>query len=129
MRNEDLTRKLKALVDAPDDDFEAAQRDLDQIREAIQDGVFSATPAQVKLEPGFRTNFGLQIKMDVHTATNTYTLFRANVPETGYPIRLDLYGEELEQVDDAKQLEERVFKFLSEPQTKATLQTLRRYAT
>lgn len=128
MPNDDLTSKLKALVEGPDDQFELAQKDLDRVREAIQDGIFGDSEAKVKLEPGFRTNFGLQIKMDVHTATNTYTLFRASIPETGYPIRLDLYGEELEQVDNAAQLEERVFKFLSEPQTRATMQTLRRYS-
>jgi hypothetical protein len=126
---DDFAAKLKGLVDeAQASPLTLAQSDLKSLAASIQAGVFDGTPINVALEPGFRTNYGLQIKMTAVSSKRSDTLFRVYVPETGYPMRLDFYGEDMELADSFDELKDRVFAFMQDSQTRTTIQTLRRFA-
>lgn len=107
--------------------YEELKQIAGSIERKLNDGL-QGTPIKVEIEPGLQATMGQQLRVNVRIPSKQFrdTLFRAYIPEDGFPIQLDLYGEEPERCDDAQQLQEKVLDFLK--RVKERMASYRDYA-
>ncbi len=81
----------------------------------------------VDLEPGYATNLGQQFRVRLRVPARGWdqNLFRAYIPPDGFPISLDLDGEQPVTCPDAASLEQAVLDFLRKPEIDGRLTVLR----
>jgi hypothetical protein len=97
------------------------------IEERLNDGL-SGAPIRVDVEPGFKAKMGRQLSVKLRIPSKNFQtgLYRAYIPDSGAPVQLDLYGEELEACRDDDQLQEKLFGFVES--IKDRIIEYRRYA-
>lgn len=77
--------------------------------------------------PGFVTNLGQECRIVLRSPGSVeHILFRAHVPASGFPVRLDLYEEDLVECRDQDTLRERLKEFLEHPTTRDAINSLSR---
>lgn len=106
--------------------YEEIKSIAESIQRKLNDGL-TGDPIQVEIEPGFKASLGQQLRINVRIPQKQYrdTLFRAYVPTTGFPISLDLYGENPEECNNAQELQTKVLGFLK--QTKERMASYRNF--
>lgn len=94
--------------------YQVLKRIADSIAKKLNENLTS-TPIAVEIEPGFQATMGQQLRVILRIPAKGFrdTLFRAYVPENGWPIQLDLYGEQPEACSDEQALQDRVLEFLA----------------
>ena len=101
--------------------FAAARGDLEGIVRTLERR-FATGKAHGKLQfrvvPGFQVNIGQQMKVVARIPNQHFedVLFRAYVLPQGYPVGLDLYGEQPVPCGNAEELENRIVEFISRPE-------------
>jgi len=102
---------------------------LESMALAVQRQLGPGAPT-VTVEPGYQVAMGQQLNVVVAVPQRNFrdVLFRAYVPATGFPVSLDLYGEEPVRCADEAELEDQVLGFLARPQVRARLAMLGRMA-
>ena len=83
---------------------------------------------KIEIEPGFTSTMGRQLNVILSIPAKSFrtTLFRAYVPDSGFPMSLDLFGEEAVTCEDEQRLEEQMLDFLDK--TKDGMRSYREYA-
>lgn len=97
---------------------------LEEVEHVLQDALAALTEsldgsdATVTLEIGHTVNYGVQMNIVIGIEGRRFRdiLFRAYVPLDGYPVRLDLFGEELDMCEDKTALEAKILEFFREPE-------------
>jgi len=102
---------------------------LQSIARAIQKQLGQDGP-QVAVEPGCYIALGQQLNVAVRVPRTGFeeVLFRAYVPDTGYPIGLDLFGGEPVECADEMELQNQVLAFLRRPEVRNRMAWLRETA-
>src|SRR5580704_6965308 len=82
---------------------------------------------QVRLEPSSRVNLGDQYRMVIRIPSQGFNdvLFRAYVPEDGFPVTLDLFDDEAPTCPDVAALEQEIVKFVDHKDVKRRLSALK----
>jgi len=72
--------------------------------------------AQVTVEPGHRTRLGQQYNVVLRLLAQNFrdVMFRAYIPTTGFPVSLDLFGEDVTVCPDRARLEQELLMFTAE---------------
>jgi len=85
---------------------------------------------QVRLEPSYRVNLGDQYRMVIRIPGQGFNdvLFRAYVPEDGFPVTLDLFDDEAPSCPDVAALEREIVEFLDHKDVKRRLSALKKLA-
>ena len=88
------------------------------------------TPAQVRVEPGFSVNMGQQYNIIIRIPMAdqpgyTGTLFRAYIPVDGYPVTLDLFGEQGTVCNNSAELTKAILEFLKLANVQQRLKALK----
>lgn len=78
------------------------------------------------MEAGFVTGFGQEWKIKAHSKAKSidHILFRAYVPATGVPTKLDFYEEEMIECSDVQKVQQALESFAQQPTPVETLRTL-----
>lgn len=89
------------------------------LEERLNSG-FSEKRIVIEILPGLTANIGQQFKIQLVVPGKRFRdgLFRAYIPLDGLPVRLDLYGEELELCPTREDMQKRIFEFLQEIQSR-----------
>jgi hypothetical protein len=89
-----------------------------------------AEAVQVRLEPSYRVNLGDQYRMVIRIPAQGFNdvLFRAYVPEQGFPVTLDLFDDDAPSCPDVAALEQEIVKFLEHKDVKRRLLALKKLA-
>ena len=126
MPPETFAEQIRRALDASGDQSRAALDHLQGLARELEQAV-QADGLHVQVEPGYMVNAGLQGRVVLAIPSRNYrdVLFRAYIPAGGYPLSLDLYGEELIPCADAQELREQVAAFLTRPDIVARLNALR----
>ena len=116
-----LDEALSRLNNTAVDDFTRVLKKLKDIASALQRRLTKGiAPNQivVSIAPGFQVNIGQQMNCTIRVPTKNFTdiLFRAYVPAQGYPVGLDLVGEELLPCGTEVELENNIIQFLARPE-------------
>lgn len=119
------------LTQSSNTEFSKSYQALRNIADSIQDKLNSGltdAPIHIEIEPGFHSSKGRQLKLVLRIPDKSFRtgFFRAYIPDDGFPIYLDLYGEEPEKCDTIEELEDHVIEFLN--QTKDNMLSYREYA-
>ena len=131
MRSEDLERKLSDILELqPEDErYTEATDVLERFAEALE---AQLVPGEIRVmvEPGYQVQMGQQLNVVVAIEARNFrdVLFRAYVPMTGFPVSLDLYGEDAVRCDDETQLADEILQFMGQPEIKSRLGMLKRMA-
>jgi hypothetical protein len=137
-----VSRKEKAEEKRPANEFEQALQGalsggavgtsfdsvitvLQQVAAGIHRAIFKDTEAvYIRLEPGFVVNMGQQISVVVSADGFKDTLFRAYVPQDGFPVTLDFFGDTGLVCDDEQTLRTRLVQFLKDKDVQMRLKGL-----
>lgn len=119
------------------DDFAAAARtdvvraDLGKVVQVLDEfcaGVGKGWNERVRCwrTRGFLTNLGQEWRVMMASAAGgpEHVMLRAHVAPGGFPVRLDLYEEELVECADEAALREALKRFLQDPTTRSNLELL-----
>lgn len=128
MPEDDFAARLAAAVPTGDAGTAGYAEVLGRLRSAAEviTRELGAGDLLLRIEPGFQANIGQQLSMVTVIPSRNYrdVLFRAYVPVEGYPVQLDLFGEELVPCGSLKELDEQVLKFVQRPEVQARLAML-----
>lgn len=130
----DFSSRLDQALDfagVQSDPYGQTLKDLNEIVKAIRDKMndgIAGDPIHVDIEPGFNATIGQQLKIAIRIPHKGFRdfLFRAYVPESGYPVNLDLYGEQPLQCATKEELENEILKFVA--RIRDRMATYREYA-
>lgn len=115
MTAEELTKQIGALLN---DDSSSSYRDaVEKLRE-ISEALGASLPnVIVVLEPGHVSRRGQHFSLVLASGKLGLrdVLFRATVPDSGFPVSLDLFEEDSPECADAESLEKAVLGFLKNP--------------
>lgn len=125
--NGDTKDKVKEILKRPaaPSGYEEALQKLRDIAAGIQESL--GEPFVVRIEPGYRVNQGQQFKLAIRLKDPEYSdfLFRAYVPPAGFPVTLDLFGEEHPACADVAGLEAKLLEFLRQTEVVQRIDALR----
>lgn len=109
-------------------DFKKALDDMNAVVNSIRQLFGSRNEISVALEPGYQVIDGQQFNVIIAIPSAQFqrTLFRAYIPETGYPVTLDLNGDETVLCDSPGVLGEQVAKFINSGDTQTHLKIVQR---
>lgn len=104
---------------------EQALQVLDRFCQSIRD--YTYQKVECWREPGFATNFGQEWRVTIKPAARAYQqiLFRAYVPLSGYPARIDLYAGEMTECANEAALRRVLNAFLKQKTVQDTIEYLR----
>jgi hypothetical protein len=125
--------KLKAKVAAAlKDERAAAPTDYDRVVNKLRDlaaaiGESLAPGVEVRVEYGYRVNLGQQYSFAFHVPKIGFrdVLLRAYVPPGGFPVSLDLFDGNAPKCTSLDELEAEIIGFLSHPDVKQRLLSLK----
>lgn len=117
MSTDSFKRQIRNVLTAaqPNAAFEEAAEAIRKAAEAIEEsGVVQG--AQVRVEPGHLLKLGQQLNVviTVHRLGFREVLFRAYVPENGFPVSLDFFGEQPVPCRDRQELEAAIVRLLQD---------------
>ncbi len=125
--NGDTKDKVKEILKRPvaPPGHEQALQKLREIAAGIQESL--GEPFVVRLEPGYRVNLGQQFKLAIRLKDPEFSdfLFRAYVPPDGFPVTLDLFGDEHPACADVAGLEAKLLEFLGKDEVVQRIDALR----
>lgn len=127
----DLKTKMADALKPGERQRNPGDRALTEFAETLEGLLGNRRHLQVLLEPGYQTNLGLQMNVLLLIPSRAFrdVFFRAYVPPAGFPVALDLFGEEPVLCPDESKLEEELLNFLKTPQVRIKLEELKRFAT
>ena len=113
--------------------FGAALDDLKSIAASLEDLLnerFADRPIEIRPDLGFEARIGRQVNVRVAIPKRQFQecLFRVYIPSSGYPVQVDLFGEELVACPDRDQVQGLLLDFLARPATQDRLRQVRDYA-
>jgi hypothetical protein len=129
----DFDNRLAEIFDSSSEDsryktaYDDVARIVKSIRRRMNQGL-REDPIAIEIEPGFQSTMGRQLNVVLKIERKHFrtTLFRAYVPDDGFPIQLDLFGEDAVVCGDKRELEEELLKFLDK--TRDGIMSFREYA-
>ena len=85
---------------------------------------------EIRPDLGFEARIGRQVNVKIVIPERSFQdgLFRVYIPADGFPVQLDLYGEELVSCESAEKMEEELLHFLEQPGMTSRLQQMQEYA-
>ncbi len=127
MPNDDLKERVKSLFASRSADprFTEVVKKLEEVAQGIAES--GVTPGlQVRVQPGHLFKLGQQLNVVIEKPQANFreVLFRAYVPESGYPVSLDFFGEEPIRCNGPDELESEIVRLLSEANVPSRLQML-----
>ena len=113
-------------LDQPSDSFLEAKSALDEAIEAIEASLANEA-VEVGYEVGHNATYGLQHNVYVRLREGRFKdiVFRAYIPFDGYPVRLDLFGDELAICEERKVLDDCLAEYFQTPELRNRLLMLR----
>ena len=126
MAGDSFAEKLGAVLVQPPPDAKAYQEALDVLK-TVADAIGRQLGMAVELALGYSVNIGQQWNVVVKppSVIPEFTLFRAYIPATGFPLSLDLWEDEYRQCQDKASLESTLLDFLGRPAIKTQLDSIR----
>ncbi|HSN99314.1 MAG TPA: hypothetical protein VLS89_13555 [Candidatus Nanopelagicales bacterium] len=115
-----------ALESSPQDaTFDSVIAVLHEVADGIHTAIFRKDGrVEMRVEPGFLVNMGQQLNLVVAIDGFRDTLFRAYVPVDGFPVTLDLFGEEGFVCKDEAELKATLIDFLKKKEVLLRLRGL-----
>lgn len=106
-----IQKNLGEITTNPE--FETVVNILSSVAEAIEEE-YSDAKIKIGIEPGFTSNLGRQMNLVMRIKPISFreVLFRAYIPTAGFPVQLDLFGEDLQSCTDKDELQEQILDFL-----------------
>jgi hypothetical protein len=114
---ENFVQNLKLTPDAqPNKGKAKLQSFCDVLQKKMRES--SGGDVRVVLVPGYNIDIGMEQKViiEMPNRKHIHVLFRAYVPKTGYPIKIDFYGEELKTCSNEAEVDAAIAEFLSQPE-------------
>ena len=131
MDPQSFEKKVGEILDLKPEEqpYSQATRALEGVAKAVQ-AQLGAEATRVTVEPGYQVKTGQQFKVVVAIPSRNFqdVLFRAYVPPTGFPVSLDLYGEEPVRCQDEAALQDQLLQFLARAEVKSRLGMLKQMA-
>lgn len=125
--NGDTKDKVKDILRRPaaSSGYEEALKKLREIASGIEESL--GDPFVARIEPGYRVNQGQQFKLAIRLKDPEFSdfLFRAYVPPDGFPVTLDLFGDEHPACADVSELEAKLLEFLGKAEVVQRIDALR----
>lgn len=115
-----------ALESEPEDTtFDTVVALLQEVANGIRAAIFrNDERVEVRVEPGFLVNMGQQLNLVIVIDGFRDTLFRAYVPMDGFPVTLDLFGDEGVVCKSESKLRTSLISFLKKKEVKLRLRGL-----
>ena len=119
----EIKKSLKDVKKNPD--FQKAGEIIEEAAKAIEE-LYKDSKMNVDVELGFKTNLGQQMNVVVYIDPIKFrdVLFRAYIPIDGFPVSLDLFGEELQTCKDDEELQGEIIKFIKREDVSSRLLNL-----
>ena len=127
MPTDDFKSRIKDVLSAsqPHPGYEAAARIVGEVATALEESGIVPS-ARTTIEPGPLLGLGQQLNVVITIARTAFrsVLFRAYVPREGFPVSLDLFGEEIVRCADADALEDALLGFVRDQDVAARLRMI-----
>ena len=115
METQEFKRKIKETLESGvfGEEHTIPRRVLKEAIEATVEA-YKDQGLRLVIEPGFETELGRQLNVVVRIDSIQFrdVLFRAYVPSSGFPVSLDLFGENVRTCQDEKELRAAILEFI-----------------